>query len=155
MFDADPHGIAAEYRASSAALYDHEQQAWLVLRHVDVASMLRDPNLSKDPAAAIDGPYTRAFLGDDHSILFMDDPDLRRLRGMVSHAFSKRATEASRPRIQTITDAILGSIRAEAESVDIVSSDIAGGGAGHVGKSSVAPRPTSGSADAVTRCSPT
>ena len=122
MFDADPHAVAAAHRASSAALYDDEQQAWLVLRHVDVATMLRDPNLRKDPAAASDGPYTRALLADDHSMLFKDDPDHRRLRSLVSQAFSKRATEASRPRIQTITDAILDAIEVEADSVDIVSS---------------------------------
>jgi cytochrome P450 len=93
MFDADPHAVAAAHRASSAALYDHGQQARLVLRHVDVTAMLRDPNLKKDPAAASDGPYTRALLADDHSMLVKDDPDHRRLRSLVSQAISKRATE--------------------------------------------------------------
>lgn len=55
-------------------------------------------------------------------MLFKDDPDHRRLRSLVSQAFSKRATEASRPRIQAITDAILDSMEVEADSVDIVSS---------------------------------
>jgi cytochrome P450 len=122
MFDADPHGVAAAHRASSAALYDDVQQAWVVLRHVDVAAMLRDPNLRKNPAAAADGPYTQALLVDDHSMLFMDDPDHRRIRSLVSQAFTKRATEASRPRIQAITDALIDSIDVTTDSVDIVSS---------------------------------
>jgi cytochrome P450 len=120
-FDSDPHRVAAAYRPTAAAVYDSDQQAWLVLRHIDVAALLRDPSFKKDPAVATDGPYTRALLADDHSMLFMDDPDHRRLRGLVSQAFSKRATEASRQRIQTIADDLLGTIDQTSGSVDIVS----------------------------------
>jgi cytochrome P450 len=120
MFDSDPHRVAAAHRPMSAAVYDADQQAWLVLRHADVAALLRDPNFKKDPATAADGPYTEALLADDHSMLFMDDPDHRRIRNLVSQAFSKRATETLRPRIQALVDALLDVIDGTSDSVDIV-----------------------------------
>jgi cytochrome P450 len=121
MFDFDPHRVAAAHRPNSAAVYDDEQQAWLVLRHADVAALLRDPNFKKNPTIAAEGPYTQALLADDHSMLFMDDPDHRRIRSLVSQAFSKRATEAFRPRIQAIADDLLDAIDPTSDSVDIVS----------------------------------
>src|SRR5580700_7871861 len=121
MIDSDPHGVAAAHRPLSAALYDEENQAWFVLRHNDIAELLRDPSFKKDPLVAVDGPYTQAILAGDHSMLFMDDSDHRRLRGLVTQAFSRRATEASRPRIQTIASDLLDSIDQSSGSVDIVS----------------------------------
>ena len=119
-FDSDPHRVAAAHRPNSAAVYDADQQAWLVLRHGDVAALLRDPSFKKDPSAAADGPYTQALQAGDHSILFMDDPDHRRLRGLVTQAFSKRATEASRTRIQTTADELLDTIDHTSATVDLV-----------------------------------
>ncbi len=54
-------------------------------------------------------------------MLFMDDPDHRRLRGLVTQAFSKRATEAIRSRIQEIADQLLDTIAPTNGAVDIVS----------------------------------
>jgi cytochrome P450 len=121
MLDSDPHRTAAAHRSASAAVYDPDQQGWFVLRHADVAALLRDPNLKKDPYLAVDGPYTDTLRSGDFSMLFMDDPDHRRLRGLVNQAFSKRATEALRSRIQEIADNLLDEIDRTSDSVDIVS----------------------------------
>lgn len=121
MIDSDPHGVAAAHRPVSAAVYDDDDHAWYVLRHRDVAPMLRDPSLKKNPLLAADGPYTQALLAGDHSMLFMDDPDHRRLRGLVTQAFSKRATEASRSWIQMIADDLLDAIDQTRGSIDVVS----------------------------------
>jgi cytochrome P450 len=121
LFDVDPHGVAAAYRPACSAVYDDEQQGWFAWRHRDVAALLRDPSFKKDPAVAVDGPYTQALLAGDYSILFMDEPDHRRLRGLVSQAFSKRATETLRPRIQAIADDLLDSVDPTTGSVDLVS----------------------------------
>jgi cytochrome P450 len=120
-FHSDPHGVAAAYRPVSAVAYDEEGQGWMAWRHSDVMALLRDPSYKKDPAVAADGPYTQTLLAGDFSMLFMDGPDHRRLRGLVSQAFSKRATEALRPRIQMITDDLLDAIDPSNGPVDIVS----------------------------------
>lgn len=121
-FVADPHGAAAVHRPIAAAVLDGDMQAWLVLRHVDVAAMLRDPTLKKDPAVALDGPYTQALLATTRSMLFMDDPDHRRLRGLVNQAFSRRATESNRPRIQATVDTLLDAMATTDGPVDLITS---------------------------------
>jgi cytochrome P450 len=119
-FMADPHRLAAEYRPRSAAVYDGDMQAWTVLRHADVSTMLRDPHFKKDPAVAVDGPYTQALLAGARSMLFMDDPDHRRLRGLVNQAFSRRATESNRPRVQAIVDTLLDAMAEADGPVDLI-----------------------------------
>lgn len=97
-------------------------QAWAVLRHADVASLLRDPHFKKDPAVAVDGPYTQALLAGTRSMLFMDDPDHRRLRGLVNQAFTRRATESNRPRIQAKVDRLLDAMATADGPVDLITS---------------------------------
>jgi cytochrome P450 len=94
----------------------------MVLRHADVSALLRDPTLKTNPAVASDGPYTQALLAGELSMLFMDDPDHRRLRGLVNQAFSKRATESNKPRIQAIVDDLLDAMATATGPVDLITS---------------------------------
>jgi cytochrome P450 len=55
-------------------------------------------------------------------MLFMDDPDHRRLRGLVNQAFSKRATEANRPLIQATVDTLLDAMATANGPVDLITS---------------------------------
>jgi cytochrome P450 len=103
-FVADPHGVAAAHCQHHGAVFDGDFHGWIVLRHADIAPMLRDPAYLKDPRFALAGPYTDVLLSAEPSMLFADDPDHRRLRSLVSGVFTKRATEASRPRIEAIVD---------------------------------------------------
>ena len=119
-FDADPHGIADAYRPVGAG-YRQDQQAWLIFRHEDVASLLREPGCRKDPRVAIEGPYGEPLLKGDYSILFMDDPDHSRIRRLVTQAFSKRATEVYRSRTQDIVDQLLDAMTTAIEPVDLIS----------------------------------
>ncbi len=121
-FAADPHGAAAAHRPTSAAGYDGDFQAWTVLRHADVSALLRDPALKKDPAVAADGLYTQVLLAGERSMLFMDDPDHRRLRGLVSQAFTRRATESNRPLLQATVDDLLDAMATADGPVDLITS---------------------------------
>jgi cytochrome P450 len=120
-FDAEPHQVAAAYRPTLGAAYRADQQVWLVFRHQDVTDLLRDPNFKKDPRVAVEGPYGTPFTENDYSILFMDDPDHRRIRGLVTQAFSKRAVEAYRPRTQAIVDDLLELMATMKDPVDLIS----------------------------------
>jgi cytochrome P450 len=55
------------------------------------------------------------------SMLRLDDPDHKRLRGLVSQAFNQRSVDASRPRIRAIAgelrrNAVSGALRGSTES---------------------------------------
>ena len=94
----------------------------MVFRHQDVSDLLRAPSCRKDPREALEGPYGEPLLLGDYSILFMDDPDHRRIRSLVTQAFSKRAVEAFRPRTQAIADALLGNIARTSDPADLIAS---------------------------------
>lgn len=109
-FGADPYAVLREYDAKSV-VYDTALEGWIAMRHADVVELLRSPLYAKDPSKAIDGPYTRvqrAMAGS--SMMFMDDPDRRRVRGLVSRAFTRNRVDAMRPRIELTAAALLDAV---------------------------------------------
>ncbi|GGP81350.1 cytochrome P450 family protein [Saccharothrix coeruleofusca] len=102
-------------------------RAWLVTEYGDVRRLLADPRLSKAAGGA--APIIAEHSTEDvsgqaitsESMLFSDPPQHSRLRRMFTRAFTVRRTENLRPRIEEITDKLLGSIPAGAE-IDLVES---------------------------------
>jgi cytochrome P450 len=98
---------------------------WILSRYRDVLEVLRDPSWSSDERnwsryprfrargerAGLPDPYDE----DRSSMLRLDPPDHTRLRGLVSKAFTPRAVEAMRPRIEALVDELLGRARGRAE----------------------------------------
>jgi cytochrome P450 len=87
-------------------------EAWLAVGHDAARRLLGDARLSKDAAhARRDGPSSYTV---PHSIfrhlLTIDPPDHTRLRPLVSRAFSPRAVERLRPRIESIAAGLLDRI---------------------------------------------
>jgi cytochrome P450 len=101
--------------------------AWLVTEYSDVRRLLADPRLSK--AAGRAAPIIAKHSTEDvsgesitsESMLFSDPPQHSRLRTMFSRAFTMRRTENLRPRIEELTDQVLGSVPTGAE-IDLVES---------------------------------
>ena len=100
---------------------------WVLSRHVDVVATLRAPYMSAERAnlttdwlpeslQATLAPAVRAFM---RQILFLDPPDHTRLRALVTKAFTPRAVEAMRARVQTVVDAMLDPL-ADASRADII-----------------------------------
>ncbi len=101
--------------------------AWLVTEYSDVRRLLADPRLSKAAGGA--GPIIAKHSTEDvsgetitsESMLFSDPPQHSRLRRMFGRAFTMRRTENLRPRIEELTDQVLGSVPTGAE-IDLVES---------------------------------
>src|SRR5215217_7002110 len=111
-FKADPYPFYARLRAEAPVWrtkLPDKRTAWLVTRYEDVASVLKDERFAKDPLNAQD-PEQRAerpgvpgFLEPlEQNMLDLDDPDHRRLRSLVSKAFTPRLIERLRGRIEAI-----------------------------------------------------
>src|SRR4051794_25346251 len=116
-FKASPHPFYALLREEApvwrTTLRDR-RTAWLVTRYEDVAWVLKDDVFAKDPLNAQDpkqlaeGPWVPGFLKPlERNMLDLDDPDHRRLRTLVSKAFTPRLIERLRGRIEAICQELL------------------------------------------------
>ncbi|HEX5531641.1 MAG TPA: cytochrome P450, partial [Methylomirabilota bacterium] len=90
---------------------------WVLTRYADVIALLRDPRLIKEPIAAfVAARFGMAVPpGLGLSMLDRDPPNHTRLRGLVSKAFTPKALESLRPRIQQIVDGLLDQLEARGE----------------------------------------
>lgn len=87
---------------------------WLVTRHADVLSVLKDPRFLKNRLATLTPdeisrlpmlpPVMRHVLT---ALTAIDPPEHTRRRRLVMQAFSPRGVESLRPRVQAIADTLL------------------------------------------------
>ena len=116
-FKAEPYPFYARLRAEAPVWrtkLPDKRTAWLVTRYEDVAGVLKDERFAKDPLNAQDPeqraerPWVPGFLKPlEQNMLDLDDPDHRRLRSLVSKAFTPRLIERLRGRIETICRELL------------------------------------------------
>jgi cytochrome P450 len=89
---------------------------WVLSRYAEVVMALRDPRFGRTDAENF--WRERLGLGPAHSILtkwmlFRDPPDHTRLRTLVNKAFTPRAIENFRPRVQALVNELLDTVQNE------------------------------------------
>jgi cytochrome P450 len=113
-----PYEVLKVVRERAPVLHDDQFNRWYLTRFDDVRQILRDKDMSADPRKANPNSFIAriAAMGGTlnssapQSMLFMDDPDHRRLRGLVNKAFTLKAVEALRPRVREIAEGLLTKI---------------------------------------------
>jgi pimeloyl-[acyl-carrier protein] synthase len=109
---SDPYPFYAELRRRDPFHRSRNADGWVLSRYEDVLSVLRDPSFSADERnhrrfasfvrrfanAGLRNPYD----DDRGSMLRLDPPNHTRLRGLVAKAFTGRAVERMRPRVEAI-----------------------------------------------------
>ncbi len=122
-YRADPYPKLHKLRTAAPVHADPDFANVFTTRHQDVQKILRDKEMLSDPRKASENDLSRRFApeGDQQlSMLFMDDPDHRRLRNLVNKAFTPRAVEDMRPRIRQIVFDLLDAI--EGQEFDLIAS---------------------------------
>ncbi|MCX2983276.1 cytochrome P450 [Halieaceae bacterium IMCC14734] len=115
-FRADPYPLLKRLREDAPMLLDKELQRRMYTRHDDVKGILRSKTFYADPRKARPGTFSKEFLAkgfgdeEDMPMLLMDEPDHRRLRGLVSAPFTPAAVERWRPRTREVVQRILNAI---------------------------------------------
>ncbi|MCI0831996.1 MAG: cytochrome P450 [Chloroflexi bacterium] len=101
-----PFGIKAFSRLTDATaiLRDHKHFS-SDSRNAGLEGVQQDPNSGGDSIVN----------EEDRPFLFMDPPDHTRLRRLVNQAFTPRALESMRPRIQQLVDELLDAIEEKGE----------------------------------------
>ena len=103
---------------------DGETMIWFVTSHEEaVAVLLDDKRFVRDPALALPAEELDAFYAGappaaafiDNHMLNKDGDEHRRLRKLVTKAFTPRMVEQLRPRIQEIADELIDRVEARGE----------------------------------------
>jgi cytochrome P450 len=125
VFREHPHDRLDRLRADDPVHLDAVLGGLLLTRFEDMRAVLTDRLLSVDPRKVPFTPRRRAMMADlppegfQPSMLNLDDPDHKRLRGLVSQAFNQRSIDAWRPRIRSVADALLEPL-ADRGSFDVI-----------------------------------
>ena len=119
-FVANPYPVYARLRAEDP-VHQSPRGFWVLTRYEDVATVLRDSILAKEPLAAFVAARFGVAVppGVGLSMLDRDPPDHTRLRSLVSKAFTPRVVEELRPHIQEIVDGLLARVEGE-RSMDLM-----------------------------------
>ncbi|TMG03001.1 MAG: cytochrome P450, partial [Chloroflexi bacterium] len=115
---ADPYAMYRALREHDPIHRSEMMESWVLTRYDDIDAVLMDNRFSSDRTRAETsfsqmmreqqeqyGPMSNA-----QTMLTSDPPDHTRLRKLVSKAFTPRAVENLRPRIQEIVDFVLAEV---------------------------------------------
>jgi cytochrome P450 len=129
-FQADPYAVYARMREEAPVVrqpgIDGETPIWFVTRYEDVSAVLlddrrlvRDPRcvLTPEELAARPPEFTNELI--ESHMLNRDGDDHRRLRRLVTKAFTPRMVESLRPRIHQIADELIDRV-ASRGTMDLV-----------------------------------
>jgi cytochrome P450 len=124
VFRDRPHEYLDRLRAEDPIHRDTELPRVFITRLEDGKAVMGDRALAVDPRKAPPNSYhRRVVMGDrddfEPSLLHLDDPDHKRIRGLVSQAFNQRSVEAFRPRIRAIAEHLLDAVSGR-ESFDVI-----------------------------------
>ena len=100
---ADPYPMYRRLQEKGPVVWGETMGGWVVTGFDQAALALSDEHFS-----AADRPPQRS--GQPTTMVTADPPEHTRLRRLVSQAFTARAVEAMRPRIQAIVDGLLDEV---------------------------------------------
>ncbi|MBO8187457.1 cytochrome P450 family protein [Streptomyces spirodelae] len=130
-FARDPYPYYARLRTKGAATrvaLANGTHAWLVTGYETARAVLADPRFSNVPLRGAgrpraDSPARRAQACLARHMLNQDAPDHRRLRRLVTRAFTPRRVDALRPRIEELADGLVADVTrqlADGKTADLV-----------------------------------
>lgn len=120
-FTRDPYPAYTRVREEAPVSYvllPDGQYAWMITKYDDALAALKDQRFIKD-FTKLTGNNMEHSSVFSQNMLFADMPDHKRLRGLVSKAFTPQMIAGMRDRIQEITDELLDHI-ADKDKIDLI-----------------------------------
>ena len=114
-FEANPYPAYAALRADEPVHFSPALQAWVLTGYEDCALVLRDEETFSSSSDTASGQLATALqqqrrefpLGETPTVLNSDPPVHTRLRTLLNRAFTPRAIDGLRPRIEEIAASLL------------------------------------------------
>src|SRR4051812_34654813 len=97
-----------------------EGDCWLVTRYEDVRFVTSDPRFSREITGRPIPKMTKHFIPMDRALSFVDPPGHARVRAVVAPAFTQRAMDRLRPRVQELLDTRVDRLVAAGPPADVV-----------------------------------
>ncbi len=127
-FHDDPYPFYRRLRERDPVHWSELVHGWVLTRHEDVQSLLRDPRCSADRSLLADFDIALEAMGGMgpagdvlfESMLGKDPPDHTRLRSIVSSAFTPQSIAALRERVEAVAEELLDAASRHAEPIDLV-----------------------------------
>ncbi len=121
-YHQDPYPIYEELRTQAPMHRSELLKGWVISHHSDVDAILRDHKRFSNDSRKGNERQAIEELSDTPSMLGLDPPDHTRLRALVSKAFTPRAIEELKPRIESIVDELLDDAEAKAngQPIDVI-----------------------------------
>ena len=107
-----------DIRSRGQVSFVDKQKCWMVLGHPEVNQLLSEPKVFSSDLSAIRPAQEDFTLFSKGNFVGMDDPDHRRLRGMVSQAFTPKVIAGLEPRIAELTTELLDQVGDRFDMVD-------------------------------------
>lgn len=129
-FREHPHERFAALRGACPVHHDTQMNRYLLTREAEVAAVLKDRTTSVERQNAAPGSFAyqlNQMLNLEErepSLLFLDDPRHKRLRGLVASAFTARAVAETRPKIAAIADDLLSGLIGEFDLIESYASPL-------------------------------
>ncbi|MDF0601552.1 cytochrome P450 [Psychromarinibacter sp. C21-152] len=109
-YAADPYPYLARLR-ETAPVHRNPDGTYVLTRYDDLVQVYRDPKLwSSDKTidfAPKFGPGSPLYEHHTTSVVFTDPPDHTRIRALFQHAFTRKALNDLKPRIESLVDTAL------------------------------------------------
>jgi pimeloyl-[acyl-carrier protein] synthase len=116
---ADPYPVYREMRSKDPVHWSELARAWFLTRYAEVSSVLKDSRFSVEGTQQKSNERMGYKLDEASPLrrinkrwmLFVDPPDHTRLRGLVNRAFTPKAVEGLRPKIQELVDGLIDQVQ--------------------------------------------
>lgn len=123
-FRQNPYPMLARLRSEDPMHRDEVLHRWFVTDHDLVHQIVRGKSFAVNPkTVGLEVPpppdWHLELTGGRQprpSMLSLDDPDHRRLRSLVSQAFTPKSVDAARPRIEAVVDKVLGQVKKKVQA---------------------------------------
>lgn len=116
-FFRDPYSFFKKYRESEPVFYSNSLGGWVLLKYADIDMVLRDHEtysskgrvlylLNKlEPAVQEKLPLLHSHFA--HGLAHSDNPEHRRLRGLLAQAFTPKFVDSFKPQITELVNQII------------------------------------------------
>jgi cytochrome P450 len=113
-FRENPDKVYELLRSEAPVYQDNACDRVVLTRAHEVGLVLNDRSMHVDPRKSRPTSLLRQVLRVDDSykptLVFMDDPDHKRLRGLLTKEFNQQAVDSLRPRIKEVASQLLDSL---------------------------------------------